>query len=274
MSFQIFYRISDKNNSKCKLPGASKQRCLNNFLEVFQDNIQIIADNCSDELLNHLKSKNLRIVETNLGNSGSFRHALNLANDCSNDTLIYFVEDDYLHLPQSKELLFEGIEMASYVSLYDHPDKYGSMYDFGETAKIFKTKSSHWKNSTSTCMTFASTVKTLKEDYAVWDANLRSEIPTDHFAFLALAKSNHRVAVCIPGSACHIDLTYSLTTESNQIEPWAIQMMLKQVEQSIYQSWNADAIELMEKIIHFEKHETLERLTLIAQIEEMIKKSR
>ena len=146
MNIQIFYRISDKEKAKCKLPGANKIRCLNNCLDVFKNNITIIADNCSELLLNDLKNKNLKIIETKLGNSGSFRFALNLAFDYSDDTVVYFVEDDYLHLPESLTCLMEGIKASSYVSLYDHPDKYGHMYDFGEVTKVFKTESSHWKN--------------------------------------------------------------------------------------------------------------------------------
>ena len=60
MNIQIFYRISDKEKAKCKLPGANKIRCLNNCLDVFKNNITIIADNCSELLLNDLKNKNLQ----------------------------------------------------------------------------------------------------------------------------------------------------------------------------------------------------------------------
>ena len=60
MNIQIFYRISDKEKAKCKLPGANKIRCLNNCLDVFKNNITIIADNCSELLLNDLKNKNLK----------------------------------------------------------------------------------------------------------------------------------------------------------------------------------------------------------------------
>lgn len=274
MDLQIFYRISDKDKSKLKLPGATKERCLENFISIFGTDIKVIADNCSEDLLSYLKSKNLNIIETTLGNSASFRYALNLAINYSDETSIYFVEDDYLHLPQAKELLIEGLQNSEYVTLYDHPDKYGPLYNWGETCKIFRTASSHWKESLSTCMTFAATAKILKQDFYIWDLQTKDETPHDHKAFCCLSKSNHKLAVCIPGAACHVDLAYSLALESNQIESWAIQMMIKQIEQSIYKSWNANAIEIMEKMIHFEKHDTLELLVLLGQLEEMIKKSR
>jgi outer membrane scaffolding protein for murein synthesis (MipA/OmpV family) len=61
---------------------------------------------------------------------------------------------------------------ASFVSLYDHPDKYlppsqgGNPYCEGgaEDTRVYLTKSTHWKITNSTTMTFAATVSTLKKN--------------------------------------------------------------------------------------------------------------
>ena len=61
------------------------------------------------------------------------------------DDLIYFVENDYLHLDSwvSKVLdLFSCYDSLNYVSLYDHNDKYMSIYD-NLVSKIFTSKTHH-----------------------------------------------------------------------------------------------------------------------------------
>ncbi len=117
-------------------------------------------------------------------------------------------------------LIAEGLSLADYVTLYDHPDKYSAEYAFGETSKVMKTKSSHWRYTVSTCMTFATTVRMLKRDEAIWRRHLTGSHPHDHLIFSELEK---KLAVCLPGRACHCDLTWG---GMEAIEPWAVKMML------------------------------------------------
>jgi len=58
------------------------------------------------------------------------------------------------------------------------------------------------------------------------------------------------------------------------METWAIELMIKEIEQSIYKSWDADAIELMEEIMHHQSHPPLELLALISEIEAFSQKKR
>jgi hypothetical protein len=121
--------------------------------------------------------------------SGSFNHALDLALKLPEGHVVYFLEDDYLHLPGSLAAVREGLSVADYVTLYDHPDKYvdstftsskgvpGSVdiQDGGELSRVLQTASAHWKTTSSTTMTFASTVATLRTDeralrhFSKWD---------------------------------------------------------------------------------------------------------
>ena len=199
----VVYRVSDKghNAQKLKLPNAEKRSCLLNAIEQFgRENIYVIADNCSQDFTDFIKSEGLAFEETHLGNSPSFKYAVTkvINTYCDND-VVYLLEDDYLHLPGSKELISEGLEIADYVSLYDHPDKYmtGNLRLRGASPfnrfgfhrwRIFITAHSHWQEAATTTMTFAARVKTLKEDYRILMHNPDAGVPNDFGMFLTITK--------------------------------------------------------------------------------------
>jgi hypothetical protein len=167
------------------------------------------------------------------GNAGSIRLAIRTAlEECDDSELAYFCEDDYLHQGTAPYLLEEGIKRSEYVTLYDHPDKYTRYYNGGEFSKVIKTASSHWRYTASTCMTFGCKVKTLREDEEIWmDEELTGgDHPHDHQIFNKLSEKNRRVAVCIPGVACHVDLTFSGLVNYMLMEPWAVEMMIQHLE--------------------------------------------
>lgn len=242
---RLYYRISDRGYTKPKLLGATKEVCLMNFCRVFADLIfqkdkqpppvRIIADRCEPKTLQMLSGSGLPVTVTDKGNAGSLRVALNLAlEECSEDETVYFCEDDYLHLPKAPVALAEGIRRADYVTLYDHPDKYTHFYDGGEISKVIKTASSHWRYTASTCMTFATKPKILRADMPIWEEFTSEDHPHDHFIFKKLfEQSRRRLAVCIPGLACHTDMTFSGRVSHMLIEPWAIEMMMEQRERDI-----------------------------------------
>lgn len=233
----LYYRISDKGYQKSKLIGATKEVCLMNFCKAFSEQIfkedpeiLVIADRCDRPTIKMLVDAGLPLEITDLGNAGSFRHALKLALEREDDELIYFCEDDYLHLGSAPQLLKEGIKRAEYVTLYDHPDKYTRLYNGGEFSKVIKTTSSHWRYTCSTCMTFGSTVKILKEDLNVWEKHTNGNHPHDHKIFTELGEKNRRLAVCLPGVACHTDLDFSSRMGTVLIDDWAIELMISELE--------------------------------------------
>lgn len=235
--------------------GATKEVCLANFCKAFaefvfsglengsQPPIRIIADRCNRDTIKMLKNTGLPIIMMEKGNAGSLRATLELAiEENQEDELVYFCEDDYLHIDKSPDLLQQGIKRADYVTLYDHPDKYTSCYNGGEISKVIKTESSHWRYTTSTCMTFGTKVKTLKEDIEVWKEFTSESHPHDHFIFKKLTEiKRRRLAVCIPGAACHTDLTFSGKVHHVLMEPWAIEMMIKQRENDIEEKLDANS---------------------------------
>lgn len=226
---RIIYRLSDNGYPKEKFAFATKQYCLHNFLWEFKfEQIHLLVDftNLKDETKKMVESEidELRIVgnEVNLkyytggSSAGSWREAWRTFIDCSisDNEIIYFVEDDYLHRKESNKLIYEGIKVADYVSLYDHADKYipaskgGNMFigeDGAEVTKVLLTKSSHWKLTNSTTMTFASTKKTLLEDKDIWERWTLGTHPHDFQAFIELRQKGRSLITPIPGYSTHCE---------------------------------------------------------------------
>lgn len=216
---KIYYRISD-GEDKSKVKFATKQRCLENFLRVFPNHeIVVYADNVSDVTYEWLLAMqtgfNWKLKRTNGGSSAAgFRICLEDAMRLPDDEIIYFVEEDYLHLTNSYNVILEGLEHADYVSLYDHPDKYipynlGGNPEIGddgaELTKVFLSKSTHWKITNSTTMTFATSVRTLRADYEIWKIGSGGRIPEDYMTFMALRGMGRSLATPIPSYSTHCE---------------------------------------------------------------------
>jgi glycosyltransferase involved in cell wall biosynthesis len=218
---KIYYRLSDKGRRNGKPDFINIENCLRNFCEHFDSNtITVIADNCLDDTITmikrYIKSDN-NIIRTSLGNSGACLFAIQKAIDENDDdTMVYLVEDDYLHVSGSEAVLREGFKLADYVSLYDHPDKYLDggrpnpfVFGGGEDTKVLLTNRTHWKYTNSTTMTFATYVKTLREDYEILVKYLQQKIPEDFQLFCELLFHRKRKLVTpLPGRSTHGQLPW------------------------------------------------------------------
>lgn len=216
---KVLYRISDGSTPKEKFKNATKQHCIENFLQHFSKEETIIyADNVKDVTYEWIIQLGCQTIRSNGGSSaGGFRVVFEDALLFDDNEIIYFVEDDYLHLPNSRIVLLEGIERTDYVSLYDHLDKYmlpaygGNMYigdDAAEETKVFLTGHTHWKLTNSTTMTFASKVKTLKEDANIWRKHSTGICPRDFDTFIELREKGRTLATPLPGYSTHCDPQY------------------------------------------------------------------
>lgn len=217
---KIFYRISDGSYKKERFPHATKQNCLENFLQHFpKEEITLYADNVTNETFEWLQSYNIDLKRTNGGSSAAgFRLIMEDALLLSNNEIVYFVEDDYFHLKNSYQILLEGLERVDYISLYDHVDKYipgnlgGNPFideGGGEDTKVFLTKSRHWKLTNSTTMTFATTVKTLREDESIWKQYTSGTYPHDFQCFLTLRDKGRTLATPIPSLSTHGEIQWA-----------------------------------------------------------------
>jgi hypothetical protein len=217
---KIFYRISDGSYKKERFEHATKQNCLENFLKHFpQDEIVIYADNVKDETFKWLETYNIQLKRTNGGSSAAgFRIVFDDALLLPDEEIVYFVEDDYFHLPGSYEGILESLQRVDYVSLYDHVDKYipaimgGNPFigeDMAEETKVFITKSRHWKLTNSTTMTFASTVNTLRNDADIWNRYTAGTYPLDYQCFLTLRDKGRTLATPIPSLSTHGEVRWA-----------------------------------------------------------------
>jgi uncharacterized Fe-S cluster protein YjdI len=216
----IVYRISDSGYNKVKPQYINNRNCLKNATSVFNPNKHrwaVIADNTSDETNNMITEYVPAdcITYTSIGSgAGTFNFGLDMCLNLNENEIVYFLENDYLHVENSDLILEEGINIGGdYVSLYDHPDKYipankgGNPFieeDGGELTKVYLSKSAHWKMTNSTTMTFASRISTLKDDEKIlrnW-TNM-GHYPKDFDMFLELREKGKVLLTPMPGYSTH-----------------------------------------------------------------------
>ena len=187
MSIRVIYRLSDAGYKKEKPKYIDNKLCLENASKVFgQENISVICDNCSTKTLviaemNTECSKCVKQVSIGHG-AGTFNLALD-----------------------------QVINLASFVALYDHPDKYldprkgGNPYCEGgaEDTRVYLTESCHWKITNSTTMTFAAKVSTLKRVEPILRKWTSETHPNDFQMFMELRKQGELLVTPIPGYATH-----------------------------------------------------------------------
>ena len=188
----------------------NKEKIFHNFKNTLNPettNYTIIYDEYYGKIENTFLSqeKDVHIISAG-GEAKSFIMTLDyiLSQNFDDDTIIYFLEDDYVHRPEWDIILQEGFTLpVSYVTLYDHKDKYTEMYA-DLMSKILITNHSHWKPVPSTTQTFAVKFKTLKEDKEIHQKySTNTEPSQDHTKFLELNQRGKHLISCLPGYSTH-----------------------------------------------------------------------
>ena len=213
----ILYRISDKGRNKMRPDWFSREKCLLNAICQFPKSKCdwiIVGNSIEDTTYNWLQqvapfAQIIRAEEKNAADS--FRFAFNTICTLPEDKLVYMIEDDYVHRKGSLAALQEIFSSgeADYVTLYDHPDKYGYGVDNpyvtgGEKTKVFLTATSHWKYSVSTTMTMAAFVHTFRNDKNVfmrWSCGGR--LGDSPIFFELLNFRNRKLLLPIPSFSTH-----------------------------------------------------------------------
>ena len=221
MKIEIFCRhafSSLASRHKARPIGFSYEKCYRNLLDTFdasKGNLTFFFDGARGPLEDHflVREKKHPIIEIREGSeAGSFLKLLDyvLSLEIDPETIVYFLEDDYLHHPGWMELLFEAFEIpgVTYATLYDHRDKYTSYPKL--TSQIFVTRSCHWRSTPSTTNTFATQLKTLRHDLAIHQKFSRGrEISADHDKFLKLQKRGALLVSSIPGFSTHAEPAFA-----------------------------------------------------------------
>jgi hypothetical protein len=213
---KLIYRISDVGYKKEKPEYINNENCLKNAVKEFNSkDFIVIADNVSEEtylmICKYVKPSSIIKVSVGHG-AGTFNLALDKAINLDDNEIVYFIENDYIHKPDSQKILEESFKLgASFVSLYDHPDKYigpnqgGNPYCEGgaEDTRVYKTDSVHWKITNSTTMTFAAKVSTLKRVEPILRKYTQGSYPDDFKMFLELRTKGELLITPIPGYSTH-----------------------------------------------------------------------
>lgn len=163
----IYYRLCEKETgTHCdqRPEWFSKKKCLTSFLNAMENakghigKIFFIHDGPKGELYEMITD--FAILKINEGNYlGSLNLTYELAlNEYDND--MYFVEDDYLHLPDSITKIAQSIDELELLSPYDHlacydPVKYIGQPRQTEDRRTTSVANHLWKVNEFSCHTYA-----------------------------------------------------------------------------------------------------------------------
>lgn len=169
-----------------------------NSVRDYQFKITILGDRLSDEMQDFFRQYPVNLLNEELGNDNSIRRQIEIALASPEDEWIYFVEDDYLHVPQTFKWIDDFItNRKQYMSTKrlaralrfirlrlddrpliihtpDYPDRYKPKYL--RFSLIFLSKYCHWRQVTNTTFTFMMQGKTV---HRYKDILLRSSIGAD-----------------------------------------------------------------------------------------------
>ena len=211
---EVFLRsavFSDVSKHKKRPSYFSYEGCFQNLVQTIDPsfNLTILLD--TKHGCDHFtKESPFPVVSFSEGTeAGAFLQLLKyaLSRKLHPNTILYFIEDDYVHREGWPKALLEAFTLPiDYATLYDHRDKYVFEEYKSLTSRVFHTDSCHWRSVPSTTNTYAMRLATLKRDYEIhrkYSENVL--ISRDHEKFCALSERGASLVSSIPGYASHME---------------------------------------------------------------------
>lgn len=218
---EVFIRTchySAASAHKKRFSSFSREKCFDNFIrtaDLSQLNLTIFLDTFYSQHApatpHFAYQQQFPVIEIQAGTeAASFLYMVDYVTHrkFSPETILYFLEDDYLHRPGWTQVLREGFTLpgVDYVTLYDHRDKYFFPQYQTLQSKIFHTTSCHWRTTPSTTNTHAMRFETLLKHLKTHrDFSLNRAITADCDKFLELAQEGATLISSIPGYATHAE---------------------------------------------------------------------
>ena len=133
--------------------------------------IIFLLDNCPSEYATMIRfyfdEKDIALHQFNgIGNLATFLKQIELLLAQNHSDIIMFAEDDYVYRRNelSKAISFlRNNKFVDFVTPYDHLDSYLLPIHTRHRYKIIAQEGLHWRTAASTCLTFLTRKKTLKE---------------------------------------------------------------------------------------------------------------
>lgn len=219
MKIEVFIRhchFSEVSVHKKRYSEFSRKKCHDNFLKMMNRdlvNVTYLLDTHHPSLEPHFVTlqNNDPVIKISEGTeTGSFLRLLDYVQERQfpDDTILYFLEDDYLHRERWADILLEAFTVpdVEYVTLYDHKDKYFARDYRKLESKLYVTPSCHWRTTPSTTNTYAMRAKTLRRDEKIHRKfSLGCRITQDHEKFCKLTKKGSILISSVPGWATHAE---------------------------------------------------------------------
>lgn len=172
------------------------KRCLESFLSTKPEKIIFLLDSYDDKSLFEPHGE---IIDcTGLGNVGTFQKQIEIASQTDED--VFFVEDDYLWIPDTFKYIKEAVRELDFVSPYDHPGHYlEERFDKHYEMRLIGSRT--YREAPSNTLTFAMRNEIAKQTTTTM---LRFGIQ-DHPMFDYLRKDMYLRVYCMcPAIATHL----------------------------------------------------------------------
>jgi len=209
--FYSHYNVAGKAGNPNRPSWFDYERCFKNLLDTIENQpitLHLVMDgNIEDNWISKYKQYYIahEIQGGDMIRVTKSLYSIVKCIDIPDTDLIYILENDYLHVTgwvAQIQTLYKEFDNLSYVSLYDHYDKYFlPMYE-QLTSKIWTTSTLHWRSTPSTCGSYIVSKQIFDQDY---DDHTGVSVPIgDHHKWLFLNESKSRFVITpIPGLSTH-----------------------------------------------------------------------